>query len=341
MGKTNKKSRSINGNNNSVDRKLNAKEKNVALPSDLSGKKSSSGMSSAQFCGLLFLALGATYLLEFRHVLKNGNCQDYIIANKGDDGIVSNCSMMDLSMIRAKYYSGILSESLVALCMLLCWYNESLFLRLNAMLCSSPLITTFLAMESTKSKVHMSHYIRLGLLILALIIVATSFTFSAASGSGMASRRNGEAMSMNLQNATLLVVIFAYATEAIKFLGGNVGSYILLAQTEDNSTVASSASVVLLPFMAVDACTAIVICFFGMVYLTDTKKRVSIKEICMHMDILNIFLILLCSYYDISQHLSLIIASDSFTIFGVCPLWGTFPTIPRHERTADECEFLR
>jgi hypothetical protein len=279
MSKRNKKSKSQG--DKLVERKLSA-TKNVPLPSDMRDRSATTGaggLSSAQFCGLLFLALGATYLLEFRHVLKNENCQDYVIRNDDKyDETASTCSQLDLTLIRAKYYSGILSESLVALCMLLCWYNEPLFLRLNALLCSSPLITTLMAMESTKSKVQMSHYIRLGLLIFALILVVTSFTFTASFGnSSMASRLNREGLSINIQNVTLLTVMLVYTIEAIKFLGGKVESYLDFVPTEENN---STVSVVLLPFMAVDACTAIVICFFGIAYLTDTKKRVSSVESC-------------------------------------------------------------
>jgi hypothetical protein len=213
------------------------------------------GLSSPQFSGLVFLAVGMTYLLEFRAVLKLKTCNEYI------QGFTGECTESDLTMVQAKYNSGILAEVLVALCFWLCWNDDALLYRLNALLCSSPLVTTLLAMQSTKAMVHAGFMFKLGMLVSILLIVAASSIYGATR---IALRLP---LSVDLQNAILLTLSVIHAFEAYKFLSAGVPGFVKVTET-------NPPSLALLPFLAVDQCTVAGLCFFGIAYLDDGKKRV-------------------------------------------------------------------
>ena len=230
---------------------------NVSAPVVAPAKRT--GLSPAQFSGLIFLSVGMTYLLEYRQVLNSKTCNEYLLDYPGE------CTDSDLVMIQTKYNSGILSEALVALCMLLCWTDESLFHRLNFTLCSSPLIMTLLAMRVAKDIIHPGHGFKLGMLVTVLLVVAATSIYASTQ---IATRRP---LSVDLQNTTLLVVAVVHGWEVYKFLSAGVGGYLRVTEV-------SPPSIALLPFLAVDQCTVVGLCLFGIAFLDDAKKRVR----CMH-----------------------------------------------------------
>lgn len=227
----------------------------ASVPAPVAAPAKRPGFSSSQFSGLVFLSVGMMYLLQFRAVLKFKNCNEYIQDFSGE------CTESDLTMVQAKFNSGILSEVLVALCIFLCWNDEALLQRLNALLCSSPLVTTLLAMQSTKKMVHAGHLFKLGMLVTVLLVVAASSIYSA---SHIASRRP---LSVDLQNAVLLTLSVIHGFEAYKFLSAGVSGFV-------KDTDITPPSLALLPFLAVDQCTVVGLCFFGIAYLSNAKKRV-------------------------------------------------------------------
>jgi hypothetical protein len=244
--------------NNKKSKTVKTKPAAVEVPAPVAGPRSKRLFTSAQFSGLVFLCVGISYLLEFRSVLESEKCQEYL--QDYDDG---ECTGADMIMIRVKYHSGILAEALVALCVFLCWNDEALFHRLNAMLVSSPLITTLLALQTTKGMVHAGHSFKLCMLVTVLLMVAASSIYAA--NTRIASR---VPVTMDLQNATLLTIAVAYAWEVYKFLSAGVGGFLQVSEV-------SQPSIALLPFLAVDQCTIVGICFFGIAFLNNDKKRVS------------------------------------------------------------------
>ena len=231
--------------------------------SSVSHPSARSGLSSAQFCGLVFLFVGLTYLMEFRAVLDSKACDEYLMQNAADaHGYKIQCSENDFLMVRAKYNSGILAEVIVAFCILLCWKDDAVLHRLNALLCSSPLFTTLVAMQSTKSVVDNGQLFKLAMLVTVLLILATASIYSAQHVSSRLP------LTLDLQNATLATIAFAYSWEAYKFLIAGVSGFLKVTDT-------TPASVALLPFLAVDQSTIVGMCFFGIAFLGDVKKRVS------------------------------------------------------------------
>ncbi|KAI2509263.1 hypothetical protein MHU86_5151 [Fragilaria crotonensis] len=235
--------------------KVKVKPDSIAdVPGPVAAPAKRPGFSSSQFTGLVFLAVGMSYLLEFRAVLKFRTCNAYMQDFSGE------CTENDLTMVQAKYNSGILAEVLVAFCFWLCWNDEALLHRLNALLCSSPLVTTLLAMQTTKGMVHAGHLFKLGMLVSVLLIVAASSIYGASS---IALRLP---LKVDLQNAILLTLSVIHAFEAYKFLSAGVPGFVRVTET-------TPPSLALLPFLAVDQCTVAGLCFFGIAYLNDGKKR--------------------------------------------------------------------
>lgn len=228
---------------------------NVPVPAPVVAPAKRPGLSPAQFSGLIFLSVGMTYLLEFRHVINSKTCNEYLLDYSG------KCTNTDLVMIQSKFNSGILTAVLVALCMLLCWTDESLFLRLNFALCSSPLITTLVAMRAGKDILHPGHGFKLGMLVTVLLVVAATSIYASPQ---IATRRP---LTVDLQNTTLVMVAVVHGWEVYKFLSAGVGGYLQIKEV-------SPPSIALLPFLVVDQCTVVGLCFFGIAFLDDAKKRV-------------------------------------------------------------------
>lgn len=258
----------------------------VPVPAPVGAPAKRSGLSPAQFSGLIFLSVGMTYLLEFRHVMNSKACNEYLLDYS------DKCTHSDLVMVQTKFNSGILTELLVALCMLLCWTDESLFHRLNFAICSSPLITTLIAMRTAKDVLHPGHGSKLGMLVTVLLVVAATSIYAS---SHIATRRP---LTVDLQNTALVVVAVVHGWEVYKFLSAGVGGYLRVTEV-------SPPSIALLPFLAVDQCTVVGLCFFGIAFLDDAKKRTFLLFFAMCQFAAHIFMfpfvrdsVLDANYYD-------------------------------------------
>jgi hypothetical protein len=236
-------------------------------PVELTADFVKNGFPQSQFAGIVFLSVGMMYLMEYREVLATGNCSRYLINFDGD------CSVTDMAMIRTKFHSGILAESLVALTMLLVYRDNPLFTRLNSIVVSSCLITTLLAVSTTKEIVHPGKLLRLGLLVTVLLAVAASSIYYA--DHHVASRRR---WTIDLPNATLLTIGIAHLWEVYKFLSAGVFGFLAPSgdefETQGEDFAGSPPSIALLPYLAVDQLTIVGICVFGAVYLGENRKRV-------------------------------------------------------------------
>ena len=227
-------------------------------------------LSPSQFAGVLFLVLGFLYLAEFSTVLHEGAgsfaCADYI--NKGDK---YKCTELDVTMIRAKYYGGILAYVSVFFAMLICWTEEHLFLRLNSFLCLSPLLSTIWALFT--KRLFLGHgVVKIFMMACVLFVVAFS---GARSASTLAQYKP---VTATFQDVALLSFLIIHCKEACLLLIKGVEGYVHILDEE-----ISSAAEVLVPFVAVDKLTLAVLMAFVLFFFDENRKRVgSCNSPCVH-----------------------------------------------------------
>lgn len=218
-------------------------------------------LSPSQFAGVLFLALGLVYLVEYSSALQEGAgslaCADYI--NQGDE---YKCTELDVAMIRAKYYGGISAFLSIFLTMLLCWTEEHLFLRLNSYLCLSPLLSTMWALFTTRFLLGRG-IVKIFLMTCVLFVLAFS---GARSASTLAQPKP---LAVTFQDVALLSFLLINCKEAFLLPLNGVEGYVQVSEEG-----VSSAAEVLVPFVAVDKLTLAVLMAFVLFFFDENRKRV-------------------------------------------------------------------
>ena len=219
-------------------------------------------LSPSQFAGVLFLAVGFVYLVEYSRALREGAgslaCADYI--NQGDG---YKCTELDVTMIRAKYYGGILAFLSIFFAMLLCWTEEHLFLRLNSFLCLSPLLSTIWALF-TKRFFLGQGVVKIFMMACVLFVLAFS---GARSASTLAQRKP---LTATFQAVALLSFLLIHCKEAFLLLVKGVEGYVYVSDEG-----ISSAAEVLVPFVAVDKLTLAALMAFVLFFFDENRQRVS------------------------------------------------------------------
>jgi len=237
-------------------------------PSDTAAPRSL--VSTPQLNALIMLAISIQYLLQMRLVLyESKDCNAYLhpSAQQEAESEGQSCSHTDLLLLMAKVHSGTISEILVALIMVfLCWFDSSLLLQFQAILCTSPLLTSVLALQATKSAIDPGFAGKLSMMVTILLVLVAVSLYSAKNISPR------QPIKVNVANATLFTIMVAFAWETYKFLQAGVPGFINFFEEQKTSP----ASFILMAFLAVDQATLVGICLFGIIFLTDSPKRVSL-----------------------------------------------------------------
>jgi len=269
MGRTNKHKRSL-----TTDVKSSSKnEEEETTPSggsadvrNRTGGKSL--LTMPQLVSLIMISIAFSYLMEMKDVLfDNQNCNTYLQPSSQKEGIEDgdkSCSLQDLAILRAKFHSGIICELLVGLCIILCWKNDLLMLRLHAFLCMAPLASTILAIQFTKTAIHPGFAGKLGMMVTTLLILVAGSLYNAPTMYPL------KPIKGDLSNATFLTLLVGYGWEAYKFIIGGAAGF--MKGTNEGET-ASSASFVLMPFLAVDQLALVILCIFGIAFLPSSPQR--------------------------------------------------------------------
>ena len=218
-------------------------------------------LNQPQFTTFCFLAAGAFYVSELNNAWQSrSTCSGYTYLTTWND----DCTDADLYMILAKFHSGLICMALVAFCLALFWKQSALLHRFNFILCSSALITTLVALQTTKSMIHPGFNLKLAITVTVLLILAA---YSISTAQDVVLRLP---ITVDLANATLLTVGVAHAWEAYKFLSAGVNGYLIATAEQTQPGIA------LLPFLAVDQVTIVGVILFGIGFLQEKQKRVRI-----------------------------------------------------------------
>ena len=220
-----------------------------------------SRLTGAQLAGLVYVSIATSYVLEYSQVVHSGvkteACAEYILN-------VDGCSSADLWMIQTKFDSGFLALLLAILTMMVCWRDEPLFLRLNSFLCSSPLMTSLMAVHATREVCHPGKMLRISIMCTVLLVVSAWSLYSAPV---IAQPRR---LKVNLLEATLLTLVIAFGWETYKLLRTGVPGYLRI-NPDDVTDPASAVSA----FVAVDHATMVGLLLFSLLFLQENAQRVS------------------------------------------------------------------
>jgi hypothetical protein len=141
------------------------------------------------------------------------------------------------------------------------WNHEALLLRFLATLCASPLVTTLLALQTSKESIDAAHLLQLGLVVTFLLVVAAYALYQ--SPQDIATRCP---IVVDLPCLTLVTLALVHAYEVFKIISTGVDGYLGDSVTLDEPSVA------LLPYLAVDQATLCVLVVLVLGYYS--QKRV-------------------------------------------------------------------
>jgi len=240
------------------------KSYDVATPRSLA---TGSLVTMSQLTSIIMIAISFQYVWAMRQVLyESKDCNTYLhpSAQQETQSEGQSCSHADLLLLMAKLHSGYISEILVSLIIFfLCWSEPALLLQFHAILCSSPLLTTVIALQLTKDFIDPGFAGKLGMMVTIILLLTAASLY----GSRLSPQ---QPIKIDVLNATLWTAMVAFGWEAYKFFSAGPSGFLSVTQQEP-----SPASLALMAFLAIDQATLVGICIFGIVFLSDSSKRVS------------------------------------------------------------------
>jgi len=221
------------------------------------------GLSPPQLTALVFLALGASWVIEYWAAATNEGafskaCSKYYQTSEP-------CTEVDAFVIRTKFHSSIISFVLVLVTTLLCWYDDKLLQSLNYCLCASPIALTIgvLAMsEGCNSNAlvpdEVNRVVFVGIALIALAVVSSAV--------GTASLKKPQLNS--LYDSSWMSFALAIIVEAMSFAKGGVEGY-----TNANPTDITDGAECAVNFIAIDKATIAALVAFGLYFFDESRKN--------------------------------------------------------------------
>ena len=217
-------------------------------------------LSSAQFTIVIFLSVAISYLLDYAKAISQGIDSNYC---KNFIQDVDTCSTTDMHMIRAKYYSGILTVVVVGLTGWTVRREEPLLLRLISCLLMTPILSTVIVLQASKEWIHVGKNFSIGMMCTVLLVVGmSSFGNAAILAPWQSSFR------LDVPTLTILVLILVNIYETIRLGMEQVEGHVIVG---DNGITAPAK--VLIYFLCVDKATIVAVLMFGLAFLNDSKRR--------------------------------------------------------------------
>lgn len=217
-------------------------------------------LTSAQFTVVVFLSVAITYLLDYTKAVSQGIDSNYC---KNFIQDVEACSTTDVTMIRVKYYTGILTVAIVGLTGWTVRQEEPLLLRLISCLLLTPILSTVIALQVSKEWIHVGKNFSIGMMCTVLLVVGMSTFGTAASLAPWQSL-----IPLDVSKVTMVSLILVNLYETFRLGMEQTEGHVIVG--DDGVTAPAKA---LMYFLCVDKTTIVAMLMFGLAFLNDSKRR--------------------------------------------------------------------
>jgi hypothetical protein len=222
-------------------------------------------LSGSQLSALIFLAIGASKVVEFSAALKEDTSDPSIcLSYLHDEDTCQHPAFR--SLIQAKYYSAMFLWSLVAILIMIVWNTERYFAKFMTCLCVSPLSTTILGVSLAKGALAQGK--SLHLMVVSFVLLCTSVPNSKEKLPFIAGFEN-KSFFKSLQGICLLSLIASSLMDLVLVSSSSERQNALLEGVE----FPSSSAAVLVNFWCLDKLTMALVYLFALVHFPEGVQR--------------------------------------------------------------------
>lgn len=221
-------------------------------------------LTGSQLAALVFLAIGASKVLELSSAYKQGSdnpalCMSYL----NDDETCKHPNFP--SLILAKYHSSIDLMLLVSMMIMVVWKTESYFSKLMTCLCITPLSTTILGITMSQGDILQGRIVHM--LLICFGLLATSVPNSKDK---LPFITETQWQARSLQAICLITLIVANLMDVFRLSSNDSSRENSLLQTE---VLFPPKALILVNFWCIDKLTMALLYFYALVHFPEAIQR--------------------------------------------------------------------